>query len=135
MSMEIDYSTPLTQEERAYLRERGKYGDEARADAMHGVDTPPDDGGDGTGLVPVSALTSDQMAGERDRLRARLAELDAAEGVDDEDDEDVLPPYEEWKVTELRKEAGNRNLDKSGDVPTLAARLREYDAAALAATE
>lgn len=127
MSMEVDYSTPLTAAERAYLRERGKYGDEARADAIHGVDTPPDDGGDGTGLVPVSALTSEQAAGERERLMARLAEIDGVTGDEDDSDGDELPPYEQWRIGELRKEAKNRDLDTSGDAPTIAARLREND--------
>lgn len=134
MSMGVDYSKPLTPEERAYLLERGKYGDIDRADAMHGVETPPDEGGDGTGLVPVSALTSEQAAGERERLLARLAEIDGTD-ADDDDADDALPPYEEWKITELRKEAKARNLDTTGDVPALAARLRTNDAENAAAAE
>lgn len=130
MSMEVDLSTPLTDEERKYLMERGKYADVERVDNLHGGETPDELlAGDGTGAQPVSVLTSDQMATRKERLLAELRAIEEAEQASDDsvgDDGDV-PPYESWKAAELKKELKARNLSQSGSQDELVARLYEDD--------
>lgn len=131
MSMAVDLSKPIGPQERAYLAERGLYADLERADAMHGTDAPALPTGDGTGLQPVSLLTSEQQASEKARLVARLREL----GVDvpEEDstpateDGDTLPPYETWDVKELDAELKRRKLATSGNKEEKANRLYDND--------
>jgi hypothetical protein len=127
MSMEVDFSTPLTDEERAYLAERGRYADVERVDAMTGSEPQPFGEGDGTGLKQASVLTSDQMASERERLLARLAELNAMAPDADDDSDTEVAPYEEWTPQELKDELGRRGLPKSGTKADLVARLEEND--------
>lgn len=139
MSMAVDYNTPLTQEERAYLESRGKLAEIQRADSINGVTNPPEYGaGDGTGPQLQPLLTSEQRALEKERLRARLAELEAAEaesGADEDSDE--VPPYESWKSNDLNKEIDARNegrpeeqkISKSGTVAERATRLYADDEA------
>lgn len=111
MSMAVDFSTPLTVEERAYLESRGKFDEIQRADSINGVTNPPEPGaGDGTGPQLQPLLTSEQRAVERQRLRERLAVLDA----EDDDDDSDLAPYEDWKVPELDAELKRRSLPVTG---------------------
>jgi hypothetical protein len=134
MSMQIDYSTPLTLREREYLDSRGRYADIERADLLSGTETPESGSGDGTGLQQQPLLTSEARAAERDRLMARLAQLDSEGGSPDEDADEVAP-YEEWKLDDLKAEIDVRNearpadakLAKTGKAVDLAARLRKDD--------
>lgn len=134
MSQEIDFSKPLSDSDRAYLEERGRYSDIERLDEAHGVSTTYGEG-DGTGTVQRALLTSEQAATRREQLLRELADLDTAEGVvEDEDDEDILP-YNEWKLEELKAEIDRRNegregdarLAKTGNVQVLADRLYKDD--------
>jgi hypothetical protein len=112
MSMGVDLSSALTAEERAYLAERGRYADIDRVDALHGVTDAPDLGsGDGTGPQMVPLMTGEQRAGEAARLRARLAELEAEDTEDS--DEETAEPYEAWKVDELKAEIDRRNVGRA----------------------
>lgn len=130
MSMEVDLSKPLTDAERAYLESRGRTAEIERADAIHGVDTPPPGQGDGTG--PVSHGTS--MVDVRDQriadLERELALLRGDDGsnTEDEDTEEVAP-YEEWTVKELDAELKRRNLPVTGDKTAKATALYDHDEA------
>jgi hypothetical protein len=133
--MKVDFSSPLTNQERGYLEARGLYADIERADNMHGVETPAFGAGDGTGLQQVSLMTSEQRASERERLLARLAEI----GGDSETagtDEDAEPdPYEVWEPADLKAEIDRRNqesgrevkISKAGSKQDLADRLYADD--------
>jgi hypothetical protein len=132
--MKVDYSTPLTEEERAYLEARGATGEIERADAINGVTNPPPYGeGDGTGLKMQPLLTSEAAAGEKERLMARLAQIEADEAKADTVDDETLPPYEEWNFSALKAEIDARNegrdvkMPKTGSAADLAARLRQDD--------
>jgi len=128
MSMEVDFSTPLTDAERAYLSERGRYADIQRADSINGVTNPPAEGqGDGTAPTVVPLMTSEARATEADRLRARLAEIEAAEAGASDEDETADEPYESWKPAELDKELKVRNLPGGGTKGEKVARLYEDD--------
>lgn len=128
MSMEVDFSTPLTLKEREYLLERGRYADIERMDNAHGGSTPEElTAGDGTGTVPVSLLSSDQAAARRAKLLAELKQLDEIEGVSQDPDDDELPPYESWKVPELDAELKDRKLPVVGTKEEKVARLYKDD--------
>lgn len=127
MSMHVDLSTPLTEEERQYLAMRGRYAELERAAQLTGESVGDLGTGDGTGPAVMPLGTAEQRAGERERLLARLKELDAADG---EQDEEELPPYEQWKVQELDKELKGRGLPTDGDKPTKVQRLYADDQAA-----
>jgi hypothetical protein len=135
MSMKVDYSTPLTQEEREYLEARGAHADIERADSMNGVETPEPGQGDGTGLQMQPLLTSEARAAEKERLLARLRQIEGDEAdADLADDDEDLPPYEEWSLDLLKTEIDTRNegrehnkMSKTGSQATLAARLRQDD--------
>ena len=133
MSMEVDFASALTEEERAYLTERGRYADIERADSLHGVETPEYDNGDGTGLQQQALLTSEQRATEVDRLKARLAELEGSD-EDDRDDDGGLPPYEDWKVGDLDGELKARKLSTAGTKQDKADRLYQDDESRAALT-
>jgi hypothetical protein len=132
MSMQVDLTTPLTREERAYLIERGQTHVIERADAQHGYDGSDDDlnEGDGTG-TRFEAVTQGERAAERkQRLLEELAAIEAAEGNTADDDEDVEladKPYEEWSKAELDKELKTRELPGGGTNADKAARLRAND--------
>lgn len=133
MSMEVDLSTPLTQEEYAYLLQRSRQDLINRAHEMHGTsdeDYAEQTYGDGTGPQPYAALQGEARAERIDRLRAELAELEAAAGEEDEEemDEDEAPAYSDWSVSQLDEELGNRNLPKSGSKSDKVARLEADDA-------
>jgi hypothetical protein len=131
MSMGVDLSSPLTREEREYLAARGRYADIERVDALHGVtDGQELDAGDGTGPQYVPLMTGEQRAGEAARLRARLAELEAADEDAADEDTDEVAPYEEWKKPELDAELERRSLLKTGTNAEKAQRLRDDDATA-----
>lgn len=59
---------------------------------------------------------------------AKVDQLDEIHGVlEDEDEEQELPPYTAWKHKDLANEAKRRGLDPKGTVATLAARLEKHD--------
>jgi hypothetical protein len=126
VSMNVDFSKPLTDAERAYLHGRGKYADIERADNINGVtDPPPPGAGDGTGPVTTPLGTAEQRILEKERLLARLKEL---EGEEPDSDEEVADePYEAWKPAELDKELKARNLTGGGTKGEKVARLYEDD--------
>lgn len=127
MSMEIDFTTPLTDEERAFLDSRGRYADIERADSINGVETPEYGAGDGTGLQQQSVVTSEMRAGELERLKARIAELEGESEEDDGADDGALPPYEDWNVKDLDAELKERKLSTAGTKPEKADRLYADD--------
>jgi hypothetical protein len=133
MSMKVDYSTPLTREEREYLEARGAHAEIERADSMNGVETPEPGAGDGTGLQMQPLLTSEARAAEKERLLARLRQIEGDEADADLADDEDLPPYEEWSLDLLKTEIETRNegrehkMAKTGSQATLADRLRKDD--------
>ncbi len=113
MSMQVDYTTPLTESERTYLESRGLYADIERADALNGVETPAFGEGDGTGLQQVGLMTSEQRATEKERLLARLREIDP-DGF--EPDGEEPEPYEVWSGEDLKAEIDRRNAEAGREV-------------------
>jgi hypothetical protein len=130
MSMHVDYSTPLTKEERAYLEARGDLAAIQRADSLTGVTNPPEFGeGDGTGPQVQPLMTSEQRAAEKANLQRRLAELEAQDGTGDDGDEDgEVEPYPVWTNQELTDELKRRSLAVTGSKAEKIARLEEDDA-------
>jgi hypothetical protein len=102
MGKNIDLTQPLSDEDRAWLEERGKINDIRVADEIAGVSTDPE---------PVSAQTDD--------------------GTDDEDDDSTADSeeYGDWTKAQMQYELGERGLPQSGNKAELAARLEEDDAA------
>jgi hypothetical protein len=108
MSMEVDLSTPLTKEERAYLHMRGRLSDIQRADDLNDVTDAPVPTGDGT--APGSeSLRKAQLVAE---LRAMGVDVKVP-GEDDEDQDETAPPYETWKSADLNTEIDRRNVGRS----------------------
>jgi hypothetical protein len=115
MSMEVDLSTPLTNKERAYLLERGKYADVDRMDNSFGTTGDADLlTGDGSGPNVKQLATGEAAAQRRQELLAELALLDQHYGGSDDSDEQ-LPPYEKWPVAELDAELTARELPVTGN--------------------
>lgn len=127
MSMEVDFTTPLTEEERKYLHMRGRLADVERADNTHGVDGP-EQFGDGSGPQEMPLLTGERAAQRREELLRELALLDDAE-PDEDGDEDEVPPYESWKVADLDAELRRRSLATDGNKEAKAQRLYADDEA------
>jgi len=140
MSMAVDLSTPLTEDERAYLNERGRTEDIARVDALHGVtDAPALPNGDGSGPVVSPRGTAEQAAGGKERLMAELqamgVNVQEVPAEEAEADDDEVPPYEAWKSADLNAEIDRRNqtlpdgekISKSGTVQERADRLYKDD--------
>lgn len=133
MSMEVDLSTPLTEEERQYLHMRGRLSDIQRADDLHGVEGAPVPEGDGTGPGVMALGTAEQSAQRREQLLAELRAMGVPVVVADESTEEVeeAPPYETWNSKDLNAEIDRRNMDradgdkisKSGSVSERADRL------------
>jgi hypothetical protein len=116
MSKGIDFSKPLSDEDRTYLEARGRYADIERTDNTTGVQTPPYGEGDGTGLQPVSVLSSEVAANRKAALLAELAAIEAAEaGSDAPAEEEADAPYTEWTLDELKAEIDRRNESREGD--------------------
>jgi len=99
MGKNIDLSKPLSDEDRAWLAERGAYGDLRIADELSGV----------------SAAAAEPVAAE--------------EVPNDDDDDSVVDSeaYGTWTNAELRAELSNRELAVSGNKAELIARLEESD--------
>lgn len=126
MSMEVDLSTPLTDEERAYLHMRGRVSDIQRADDANNVTDAPVPAGDGT--APGSEeLRKAQLIAE---LRAMGVDVPEQDGEQDADDE-TAPPYETWSSADINTEIDRRNegrtdadkISKAGTVSQRADRL------------
>ena len=136
MSMEVDFSTPLTDAERKFLNERGRYSDIERVDAAFGEGAPEgfDDSGDGTGPQIEPVMQGEVRAARKARLLAELQAIEQAESSEDDADdaEGDVAPYEAWKVPELdaeikrRNDAGS-NLATGGNKDEKVARLYEDD--------
>jgi SAP domain-containing protein len=131
MSMEVDYSTPLTSEERAYLESRGKLSDIERADNAHGIEGYVPGSGDGSGLIQKSVISGDVVARRKQELQEELARIEAQEreAAGDVETDDDVPDYSAWKPEELRSELSRRELSSSGTKPQMVQRLQEDDAA------
>lgn len=135
MSMAVDLSTPLTQEEREYLAARGRYADLERADAMHGVtDAPALPDGDGTGPTQYGTASYDVRDQRIAALERELALLkgetdDSEEEADDSEDGEVSP-YEQWTVQELDAELKRRKLPVTGNKDAKVTALYDHDDAA-----
>lgn len=137
MSMEVDFSTPLTDAERKFLNERGRYSDIERVDAAFGENAPEgfNDSGDGTGPQMEPVLQGEVRAARKERLLAELAAIENAEASESDEDEDGsgdVAPYESWKVSELDAEIKRRNdagatLATGGNKDEKVARLYEDD--------
>lgn len=117
MSMEVDLSTPLTAEERAYLAMRGRQAEIERADGLTDVTDPPAlDEGDGTGPKMQHLGTAEARAARKEALLEELRLIVESEGGAAEEDDEGVAPYEEWTHKELDAEIERRGLPKvTGD--------------------
>lgn len=133
MSMEIDFSTPLTEQERAFLMERGRYADVERSDNAYGTTGDPAlYTGDGTGLQEQQVVTGEVARRRKEALLAELAQIEAAEGAgsdEEEDDASAPPPYEAWTVKDLDAELKVRHLPVTGSKEAKAKALYDNDEA------
>jgi hypothetical protein len=134
MAMGIDFSKPLTPEERKFLDERGRYADIERMDATFGTAAPEgfDTSGDGTGPQMEPVLLGEVRAARKERLLAELAAIEQAEAADEDEEGGEVAPYESWKVPELDAEIKRRNdagasLATGGNKDEKVARLYEDD--------
>ena len=138
MARTVDFSKPLSWEDRAYLLDRGRDSQVASLDAQYPPDL--DELAEWTARRNGVALPTGDL-GQVRRLEARVAQLEAyiAEELDadvpavpgEEVEEEVAEDaYEGWTLAELQEEAGGRTppLSKSGSKADIAARLREADA-------
>lgn len=132
MSMAVDLSTPLTDEERSYLAMRGRYSEIERADGISGAE--PGDLGDGDGSGPkVMALNTAEARAERRRqIEEELRQIeeldgDAEAGRSGSVEDGEVDPYETWNVKEIDAELKRRNLDGSGNKAEKVARLYKDD--------
>lgn len=135
MSMAVDFSTPMTDEEYAYLQQRSQTARIEQLHAMHGTtdaDYAHVDLGAGAqaGPRPQAMLQGEARAARREQLLEELAALSGDE--DDEESEsesENLRPYAEWSGVELDAELGVRELPKTGTKADKVKRLEEDDAA------
>ena len=131
MSMQIDLNSPLTQEERTYLLDRGRYAEVERVDSLHGVESPELPAGDGTGPALQGTTIVDRQNLRIEELERQLAALKGESAEDEESaEEGDLSPYEEWTVSELDTELKRRNLPVKGDKNAKITALYDYDDAA-----
>jgi hypothetical protein len=110
--MNVDVSTPLTQEERNYLSERGLYAEIERADGLSGTESPELPAGDGTGLRLAPLNTAEARAARAEQLRRELAELEGTDAASESAEEDS---YEDWKLEDLKAEIDTRNDGRPAD--------------------
>lgn len=132
MSMAVDFSTPLTEDERKFLNERGRYSDIERADSAHGGSAPEGFGeGDGTGPQYRPVLQGEAAAARKAQLLAELEAIEATEAAETGRDGSVedgdVDPYEVWTPEELTKELKRRKLTATGSKEDKVARLYEDD--------
>lgn len=128
MSKQIDFSQPLSEEDAAYVADRPWLRKDAElsgfdvhdesdfvVDDEDGNDDPDgfDDGEDGD-QGDADDETGDDESGE--------------EGEEDDSDEEETAPYADWDYADLKEEAGNRGLSKSGSKEQLIERLESNDA-------
>lgn len=134
MSRAVDYSKPLSREERDYLDMRGRQADIDRVD--NAFDVPEEDrqvSTETTGDAPriQSLVWGDRMATRREQLQREMDELDAAEAAAQSQQEgapeDDNRPYAEWAPAELKAELKARQLPTSGNKAELVQRLEEDD--------
>lgn len=136
MSKQIDFSKPLSEDDQAYVAERPWLLQDAR---LNGQDIITDDeftvDDDGTGSDENTDEDSDsnedgdESTEGGDESNSDDAEEDESEDGEDDDSEEAAP-YAEWDYADLKEEAGNRNLSKSGSKEQLVKRLEEDDASA-----
>lgn len=130
MSMQVDLSSELTEQERKYLAERGRYADIERADGLTGGTAQDLGDGDGSGPQLFPMGSAEARAARREQLQRELAALEEADDdTDAETSADSLPPYAEWTVPDLDAELKVRKLSTAGTKPEKVARLEQDDAA------
>jgi len=133
MSMEIDFSKPLSDEERAFLMERGRYADVERSDNAYGTSGDPSlYTGDGTGLREQQVVTGEVARRRKEELLAELAAIEEAEGTgtgDEDEEADDLPPYEALTVKDLDAELKARHLPVTGSKEAKVKALYDHDEA------
>lgn len=150
MSREIDFSEPLSDEDRTWLLANNRDEEVLANDAAHGRDSSDVAARKGSG---VSFMTGNEPSLSADRVyptglttvaadadldkerreaqfKSAMEDGDAPSGVDTGDvtTETDEKPYEDWKGDELRAELGKRELSKSGTNPEMIERLRADDA-------
>ena len=121
MSRKIDFSQPLSEEDEAYLADRPWL----RIDAeMSGFDLSEEtdfavDDGDDPDEDPEGFEDGDDQSDDEDD-----------EESDEDGGSDEVAPYSEWDYADLKTEAGERGLSKSGSKEQLIERLEAHDASA-----
>ena len=119
MSREIDMSDPgsWTEDDIRYLAERDRLPADMRADyQFEAAEPPPIEELANTGDANTAGLTKE----EHEARAAALAE--------DDEDEGLEAPYDDYNNDELRAELARRELEVSGNKATLIERLEADDA-------
>lgn len=114
MGKSIDLTVPLSDEDRAWLLERGAYDDVRVSDAITGATAAPEEAGPTDSPVEPTTLevSSDDAP----------AEPEAAQGEPEAND------YTDWTKDQLMYELGQRGLSRAGNKDELTARLESDDA-------
>lgn len=134
MSMEVDLSTPLTDEEYAYLQQRSQYSRIEQAHNLHGTSDADyahvDLGNPQRGPRENVLLQGDARARRREQLLEELAALSDGEPDEDDEADEVIDdrPYAEWSVAELDEQLKVRGLSTSGSKADKVKRLEDNDA-------
>ena len=120
MARKIDFSKPLSEDEKAYVLDRPWLLEDAK---LRGEDIIDED--DFT--VAIDDATPDPEFEQPGQVGVTIGVEDEAEAETDEDDE--VAPYSEWEYADLQNEAKERDLSAKGSKEQLIQRLEEHDAA------
>lgn len=138
MSRQLDFSKPLSDDDRKYALDRGMYAEVRANDLEHAEESEVHDpaGPEATGLT---GNEPSRVADHQTPTGVGLAALTANPGAKTvvEAEKETPGPtagaqktgkdYNSWTVAELQQELENRELSKSGSKAELVARLEEDD--------
>lgn len=124
MSKHIDFSKPLSEDDKAYVAERPWLLQDAR---LRGEDIIDDDE---FTVADDEDESTEPETGDDESDETPEESEDEADNEDGEGDEDEVAPYAEWDYAALKDEAKNRDLSAAGSKEQLIKRLEEDDASA-----
>lgn len=132
MARDIDLSKPLSEDDAAYVADRPWILEDARLrgiEITYEGDAPEDEDAEAQARQAEEDLETQRLAAAQEQIdnsdESEESEEDDTEEDDEEDDE--VPGYDEWDYADLKAEAGNRGLSKSGSKEQLIERLTEND--------
>jgi hypothetical protein len=113
MGRKIDFTTPLSEDDARYVTDRPWLVHEA---SLLGVELQ---------FQADAFLTDSEDVEDEDDSDTDAPDEDEAD--EDEESSEDEGSYSDWEYGDLKTEAGNRNLDKTGSKAKLIARLIEND--------